>query len=135
MASQATCVSSECSAVCSSELALNLTAKIFQLERPLLFWVLQINNKRGKEERKGASLQIHALASCSIRTRTFFHESPVLDAPGLVVTLESGAITLPGFMGLHSGGRQTGEQRSLIWGANLAMPHATAGMMSIQEVW
>ena len=41
-----------------------------------------------------AFLQIFALASSLVRTQTFFHESQVLDALGLAVTLELGTINL-----------------------------------------
>ena len=66
---------------------MNLTAKSFQSERPLQFFVLQINDKRGKEGRKEAFSRIFALASSSAGTQTFFHESRVLDASGLAVPL------------------------------------------------
>ena len=68
-------VSSKCSAMHGSGLAMKLTAKVFQLERLLLFLVLQINNKRDKEVKKGAFLWIFALASSSVRTQTFVHKS------------------------------------------------------------
>ena len=119
---------SECSVTCGLGLAMKLTEKIFQLERPLLFWVLQINDARNKEGRKGAFPWIFASALSSVRTRTFFHESQVLDVLGLVVALELGTITLPGFVGVHSSGRRTGEQKSLNWGADFIMSHAAAGM-------
>ena len=51
-------VGSKCSAVCGLGLVSNLTAKIFQLERLSLFQVPQINDKRGKEGRKGAFLRM-----------------------------------------------------------------------------
>ena len=88
------CVGSKCSAMRGLGLVLNLTTKIFQLERSLLFWVPQINDKRGKEEQKGAFLRIFASASSSVRTRTFFHKSQVLDIWELAVTLELGTITM-----------------------------------------
>ena len=52
---------------------------------------------------------------------------------GLVVALELDTITLSGFVGLHSSGRQMGEQRSLVWGANWAMLHVAAGMTGMQD--
>ena len=57
----------------------------------------------------------------------------MLETLGLVVALELGTIMFPGFVDLHSSGRQMGEQRTLTWGANLMMSHAAAGMMSMQD--
>ena len=43
-----------------------------------------------QKRRKGAFSQIHALASCSIRTWTFLHKSQVLNTLGLAVAVELG---------------------------------------------
>ena len=74
-------------------LVTNLTAKIFPLERSSPLQVLQINDKRGKEGRKETFLWIFAWASNLVRTRTFFHESQVLDTSGLAVAHELGTIS------------------------------------------
>ena len=77
-------VGSKCSAVHGSGLGSNLTAKIFLSEMLSLFWVPQINGKKGEEGRKEAFSWIQALVLSFIRTQTFFHNSQVLDDLGLV---------------------------------------------------
>ena len=53
-------VSSKHSAVHGLGVASNLTAKVFQLERPSWFWVLQINDKKArKQERKLSPGSMH----------------------------------------------------------------------------
>ena len=69
------CVEAKFTAVHDSGTCKNLTAKSFQSERPLFFWVPQINDKRRKGERKEAFSRIFASASSSDGTRTFVHKS------------------------------------------------------------